>query len=71
MLAIGHIDWHLESGLALHIVEAPLQMQFIKPDCCRLRLDASDTVQCPSVAYQLAGAKKIQQDLSSSETLER
>ena len=38
---------------------------------CRQRLEESNTVQCPSVAYQLAGAKKIQQDLASPETLER
>ena len=34
-------------------------------------LEESNTVQCPSVAYQLAGAKKIQQDLASPQTLER
>ena len=28
-------------------------------------------MQCPSVAYQLAGAKKVQQDLASPQTLER
>lgn len=28
-------------------------------------------MQCPSVAYQLAGAKKVQQELASPETLER
>ena len=26
-MIIGHIEWHLESGLAVKIIEAPLQMQ--------------------------------------------
>ena len=39
--------------------------------CCRQTLEESTAVQCPSVAYQLAGAKKIQQDLASPETLNR
>ncbi len=34
-------------------------------------LEESSAVQCPSVAYQLAGAKKVQQDLANPETLER
>lgn len=34
-------------------------------------LERSTAVQCPSVAYQLAGAKKVQQDLASPATLER
>ena len=37
---------------------------------CRLRLEESDTVQCLSVAYQSAGAKKIQQDLAAPDILE-
>lgn len=38
---------------------------------CRQTLEESTAVLCPSVAYQLAGAKKVQQDLASPETLER
>lgn len=38
---------------------------------CRQMMEESTAVQCPSVAYQLAGAKKVQQDLASPEILER
>lgn len=31
---------------------------------CREMLESSRAAQCPSVAYQLAGAKKVQQDLA-------
>ena len=34
-------------------------------------MEESTAVQCPSVAYQLAGAKKVQQDLASPEVLQR
>ena len=34
-------------------------------------MEESSAVQCPTVAYQLAGAKKIQQDLASPETLSK
>lgn len=34
-------------------------------------MEVSTAAQCPSVAYQLAGAKKVQQDLASPEVLER
>ncbi|KAK9815717.1 hypothetical protein WJX72_008516 [[Myrmecia] bisecta] len=34
-------------------------------------LERSDAAQCPSVAYQLTGAKKIQQDLARPGVLER
>ncbi len=34
-------------------------------------MEESTAVQCPSVAYQLAGAKKVQQDLASPELLEK
>jgi glutathione synthase len=34
-------------------------------------LETSTAAQCPSVAYQLAGAKKVQQDLASPGVLER
>ena len=37
---------------------------------CRQMLEASTAVQCPSVAYQLAGTKKVQQDLAAAGTLE-
>ena len=38
---------------------------------CRQMMEESTAVQCPSVAYQLAGAKKVQQDIASPEILER
>ena len=38
---------------------------------CRERLEQCDAALCPSVAYQLAGAKKVQQDLARPEVLER
>lgn len=38
---------------------------------CRERLEECDAALCPSVAYQLAGAKKVQQDLARPEVLER
>ena len=34
-------------------------------------MERSTAAQCPSVPYQLAGAKKIQQDLAGSDVLER
>ena len=34
-------------------------------------LERSDAALCPSVAYQLAGAKKVQQDLAAPGVLER
>ena len=37
---------------------------------CRQMLETSTAVQCPSVAYQLAGTKKVQQDLAAVGTLE-
>lgn len=39
--------------------------------CRRERLEHCDAALCPSVAYQLAGAKKVQQDLARPEVLER
>lgn len=38
---------------------------------CRQRLEQCDAALCPSVAYQLSGAKKVQQDLARPEVLER
>ncbi len=38
---------------------------------CRERLEHCDAALCPSVAYQLSGAKKVQQDLARPEVLER
>ena len=38
---------------------------------CRERLEQCDAALCPSVAYQLSGAKKVQQDLARPEVLER
>ena len=37
----------------------------------REMLERSTSAQCPSVAYQLAGAKKVQQDLAAPGALER
>uniref|UniRef100_A0A061S7Y8 Glutathione synthetase n=1 Tax=Tetraselmis sp. GSL018 TaxID=582737 RepID=A0A061S7Y8_9CHLO len=37
----------------------------------RKLLETSDAFKCPSVAYQLAGTKKVQQDLARPEILER
>ncbi|KAK9837801.1 hypothetical protein WJX74_005284 [Apatococcus lobatus] len=37
----------------------------------RKMLEQSNAALCPSVAYQLTGAKKIQQDLAAGNTLER
>ena len=37
---------------------------------CRQMLETSTAVQCPTVAYQLAGTKKVQQDLAAAGTLE-
>ena len=34
-------------------------------------MERSTAAQCPSVGYQLAGAKKIQQDLAGSSIVER
>ena len=34
-------------------------------------LERTDAALCPSVAYQLAGAKKVQQDLAAPGVLER
>lgn len=34
-------------------------------------LESSTAAQCPSVAYQLAGAKKVQQDLAAPGVVER
>lgn len=38
---------------------------------CREMMERSTAAQCPSVPYQLAGAKKIQQDLAGSDVVER
>nr|BAP47507.1 glutathione synthetase [Gentiana triflora] len=37
----------------------------------RLLIEQSDAIKCPSIAYHLAGTKKIQQELAKSEVLER
>ena len=37
----------------------------------RERLEGCDAALCPSVAYQLAGAKKVQQDLARPGVLDR
>lgn len=37
----------------------------------RALLERSNAAKCPSVAYQLAGAKKVQQDLARPGVLER
>lgn len=37
----------------------------------RVVIESSSAVRCPTVAYQLAGAKKIQQDLAQSGVLEK
>ena len=37
----------------------------------RVLLESSDAFKCPSVAYQLAGAKKVQQDLAAPGVVER
>ncbi|KAJ9512241.1 hypothetical protein QJQ45_012796 [Haematococcus lacustris] len=37
----------------------------------RQRVESSSAAKCPSVAYQLAGAKKVQQDLARPGVLER
>ena len=39
--------------------------------CCRLLMEQSSACLCPSVAYQLAGAKKVQQDLAQGAVLRR
>ena len=43
-----------------------------RPSCaCREMLERSTAAQCPSVPYQLAGAKKVQQDLAGPGVVER
>ena len=37
---------------------------------CREMLEQSSACLCPSVAYQLAGAKKVQQDLAQGSVLQ-
>jgi glutathione synthase len=37
----------------------------------RLLIEGSSAAKCPSVAYQLAGAKKVQQDLAGPGVVER
>lgn len=37
----------------------------------RAKIERSSAVKCPTVAYQLAGAKKVQQDLAAPGVLER
>lgn len=34
-------------------------------------MERSTAAQCPSVGYQLAGAKKVQQDLAGSHIVEK
>ena len=38
---------------------------------CREQLEHCDAALCPSVAYQLSGAKKVQQDLARPQVLDR
>ena len=38
---------------------------------CRELMEQSSACLCPSVAYQLAGAKKVQQDLAQGSVLQR
>ena len=38
---------------------------------CREMMERSTAAQCPSVGYQLAGAKKVQQDLAGSSVVEK
>lgn len=44
---------------------------FDKLQHCRELMERSTAAQCPSVGYQLAGAKKIQQDLAGSSIVEK
>ena len=37
----------------------------------RLKLERSRAVKCPSIGWQLAGAKKVQQDLASTDVMGR
>ena len=53
----------------LHAVEQ--SVVGIKSGTHRERLEHCDAALCPSVAYQLAGAKKVQQDLARPQVLER
>lgn len=56
-------------GLEIRIVNAVDRV--IEQMVCRTMLESSTAAQCPSVAYQLAGAKKVQQDLASPGVVER
>ena len=44
---------------------------FLKEWNARLLIEQSSAVKCPSIAYQLAGTKKIQQELAKPGVLER
>ena len=48
-----------------------LQRSSLSQRVRRELLERSDAALCPSVAYQLAGAKKVQQDLAAPGVLER
>lgn len=51
---------------ANHIVDdAPQEWR------ARLLVEQSSAVKCPSIAYHLAGTKKIQQELAKPNVLER
>lgn len=58
----GHIEWHLESGLAIQIIEAPLQMQernslpsVLNDQCATLGLPYSGNAAGHASATDLSG----------------
>jgi glutathione synthase len=50
-----------------HVILAPL---LLLPQA-RTLIESSTASKCPTVAYQLAGSKKVQQDLAAPGVVER
>ncbi len=59
------------SSISGSISGPEIKLPFRSGITCRERLEHCDAALCPSVAYQLSGAKKVQQDLARPEVLER
>lgn len=62
---------HLASGCNVNVFIYRQNFIFIQEWTIRLDLERSKAIKCPTVHYQLAGTKKIQQELARQGAVER
>ena len=63
--AVHRLDGHHVSVFYLRAGYSPDDYPTDNEWTGRQKMESSNAVSCPSVAYQLVGAKKIQQDLAA------